>query len=360
MKILEESKYRLICLSRKNMLFCSGCRLYVKKASCEKLLHIGEINVGRKYKIIKDIRMAQRLFRIEPRCGVFIDEDTAIISFHGDIYRISCKFKYIIKEHSFRKGMNHPLSFTIIENVNGFDNGVYYGEYFGNKNREPVHIYHRGIDGSWKIAYSFPQGSIQHIHGIFSHTQRNSIFVLTGDKDDESAIWECSNNFNQVIRVVGGTQKFRACVAFPYRQGIIYATDTPIRKNYLVYLNIVGDTIQLRKVCDISGPCIYGQKDKFGNMYFATSVEPDANIKPYIRYMVTKKLGDGVKDRYSRIYKVDPNLTVKIVYKEKKDRLPMLLFGFGTFLSPNGGGAKVYFTGQSIKNCDAHTISLGR
>lgn len=356
-RLVKISDYKMICENDDILIFSNGNRLY-KKIGKNEMMYIGSITLTKKYNFLQRFRLCQRMFRIDPKCGIFIDKNTALISMRGAVYKVSLLHMSIEKEFDYRKSMNNPISFCQLEELDGFDDGIYYGEYFGNPEREKVCIYRRSKDGKWDIAYAFPPGTIQHIHRILVHPIRKSVIVLTGDKDEESAIWEFRDNFRKVTKLIGGKQFYRSCVAFPYSNGIIYATDTPLEKNSIYFLDLSKITPVCNKICDISGPSIFGTVGKDGTMYFSTSVEPDSSIKPYFRYMISYKLGPGVRDRYSRIYAGNLNTGFRKIAMEKKDKFPMLLFGFGTFLFPNSKSGKIYISGQSLEKSDAKTYLL--
>lgn len=352
------SEKKLVCYSPLYMIFSDGNRLYIKKTGCEEYRLIECLPLSGKYGFLSNARLMQRFLRIEPRCGVFIDDHRALISMNGSVLRISGLDFSVIKEHSFRSGMNNPLTFCSIKDIRGFENGIYYGEYFDNRNREQVSIYHRNDEGVWRKVYAFKMGQVHHIHRIFAHEQRQSLFVLTGDTDEESAIWECRDNFDSVKKIAGGRQIYRSCVAFPIDNGIIYATDTPLEQNSIYKLRIDKEGITCRRLLDINGPCIYGTQDAKGTMFFSTSVEPDSRLRPYIRYVLSCNPGPGVNDKYSHIYGGNASEGIREIYREKKDRFPMALFGFGTFLFPDGCDREVYVTGQGLENIDGRTLSL--
>lgn len=354
------SNKKLICCSNLFMLFSFGNRIYIKRNGEHTYKLIGKIPVSRKYKFLTNIRLMQRMLRLEPRCGIFIDDYVALVSMHGSIFRISALDFSIVREHDFRNGMNNPLIICKVENLDGFESGIYYGEYFGNRDKKEVGIYHRNKKGKWKKVYAFKPGLITHIHRIFVHQYRQSIFVLTGDADEESAIWECKNYFKTVEKIVGGKQSYRSCVAFPTHNGIVYATDTPLEQNTIYQLIIHKEKVIRHKLLDINGPCIYGTCDNEGNMFFSTSVEPDSRIKPYIRYMFSYRLGPALKNRYSYVYGGNISEGIYSICKEKKDLFPMLLLGFGTFLFPECNGKKIYLVGQGLKKIDGKTLIVRR
>ena len=350
------SKKHMICDNGEVKIFANGTKIYVYLD--DKEIFLGCIAENFIQRLLSNFRVFQRILRYEIRTGIFINKSTILISFHGAIYRIEIEERRIVKEHSYRKGMNNPLSFCSVGSVEGFDDGIMYGEYFANLNKESVNIWKRDICGNWRIVYTFAPKTITHVHKILVHHMRKSIFVLTGDTDEESAIWEASENFSKCEKIVGGSQMYRSCVAMPCKDGLVYVTDTPLENNGVYYLDLSEKKRTVTQMAKIAGPAIYGARDELGRLWFSTSVEPDSKIKPYIRYMISYRLGDGVKDRFSHVYYIEEDQTVNHIYKAKKDLLPMLLFGFGTFLFVESGTNQIVLRAQGLKNLDGKTIIL--
>ena len=69
------------------------------------------------------------------------------------------------------------------------DGTIYYGEYYYNPQRKSMRIFQSKNHGdSWDVAYSFADGEINHIHGIFQDPYSNKLWVATGD-DDKACIF---------------------------------------------------------------------------------------------------------------------------------------------------------------------------
>lgn len=164
---------------------------------------------------------------------------------HGYIYRYSVTDNNIEIEHKFTQGMNNPLSFSSRYDGNKLVD-LLYGEYMWNKTKEPVSIYRR-TDGNWNKVFSFPTDTISHIHNIFFDKFKNRYIILTGDDDSESGIWEADINFEYVRPIIKGLQKYRACIAYPTKDAIYYATDTPLEQNYLYKLTESNEEKYLKK-----------------------------------------------------------------------------------------------------------------
>lgn len=341
------SKHKILAITKNESLQYHKGKIYVQRNGQINLIF--KIPFHGKNKFFSLLRITERLLRLEPRVACVLNEHEYLLSCNGFIYHIDTISNTVSEELKLRNRMKNPLMFA----KDGSGN-VYFGEYFSNNDYETVNVYVRS-SGKWQVIYSFPAGAIYHIHGIV--VDGENIYVLTGDENEESAIWLTKDRFASLERVVGGKQKYRACVAFPYKNGLIYATDTPLEENYLYYLYCNNGIWKEEEICSISGPCIYG-KQMNGNYYFATSVEPDANLKP-MRYRFSYKLGNGVKDRFTHIIRIDNEGNYSDIAKMKKDIWPMLAFQFGNCLFPDDAdNSRLLVTPVSVKKYDGRTVCV--
>jgi len=353
------SNHKLICYNERYYLYSSGTHIYVSELGGAEV-PLGDLPFSKLKTFLSGCRPLARGLRLEPRCGIFADEVTALVSFHGAIYRINCATGQIELEHIYRDGMNNPLTFVKLEGIKGFADGIYYGEYFLNHGGEAVRIMRRLTDGRWDQAYIFAPSQIYHIHGIVPGQHKDCLYILTGDKDSESGIYECHNDFAEVKPIVTGKQAYRACVALPVDGGMLYTTDTPLEENYLYHLDFSSGQIQ--PVMAIDGPSIYGRTISDYEFVFSTSVEPDSRITG-LRYEFTRKLGPGVKNRKSHLYYCmwDGNQAhCKEVFAAHKDILPMGAGQFGTMMFPEGPVLedKLLVTCQALRKYDNKTLDI--
>lgn len=350
-----------VILAKENMIISyKKGKLLIRKKITDKPKALVKIpNKGLK-RYAARIPVLERLLRLEPRFAFPFDEKKFYLSYDGAMYIVNCEDSSIKKVHEYRSDMHNPLNACIVDGIDGFDKGLYYGEYWGNRTHDAVSIY-VGNDEKWVKKYTFPRSSILHIHAIIPDEKNNQMLILTGDSDSESSIWVAKNNFNQVSKLCGGTQQFRSCCAYANRDSLIYATDTPLENNYLYeYSNDSGTPT---KITEISGPCIYSTKLTFDNKtycIFATSVESDSKMLSGWKYKLSTKPGPGVKDDFTHIYITD-FCKVKEVSKYKKDFLPYLLFQFGNIRFPYQDSFyqdKLFICPQSIKHLHGKTVIL--
>ena len=280
-------------------------------------------------KICAHIRPAERFLRLTPKCVEKIDDKHLVVSYSGCVYNLDLEKQELKEEHRYCSMMNNPLFFTKVEGVEGFTDGILYGEYPININRNPISIFRRDVKGNWEKVYTF-NGNILHIHNLVPDKERGCIYILTGDEDKESAIWEARNDFQEVKPIVIGSQQYRSCVAFPVKGGLLYATDSPLEQNSIYHLNV--ESGKVTKLKDLTGACVFGL-EKDGRYYFTADVEPDASI-PYWMYWLTYKLGKGIADRKVRVVAGNLEEGFDVVAEFQKDNWPYTAFQFGNVMYP--------------------------
>ena len=280
-------------------------------------------------KVCSHIRLAERFLRLTPKCVEKIDDKHFIISYSGYVYCLDIEKQELTEEHRYCPMMNNPLYFTKVEGVKGFTDGILYGEYPININRNPISIFRRDVNGKWEKVYTF-NGNILHIHDLVPDKERGCIYILTGDEDQESAIWEARNDFKEVKPIVIGSQQYRSCVAFPIKRGLLYATDSPLEQNCIYHLDV--ESGKVTKLTELTGACVFGT-EKNGNYYFTADVEPDASL-PICRYWTTFRLGKGIVDRKVRVVAGNLEDGFAVVAEFKKDNWPYTAFQFGNVMYP--------------------------
>lgn len=328
------SSFRPLCETAYGLLVYKNNALYLMDDAAgryNKILNMPDIKFSNI--IAGKCRLLERMLRSYVRSSMKVD-DGAIIVFNSAIYKVDINNSTVVKEHTFKNGMNNPLSFARISKIKGFDDCIAYGEYTGNPLKKAVALYRRLECGSWKIGYMFPQNTITHIHAIVPDPYRGNILILTGDADSESGIWIAEKNFENVYPLFIGRQKYRSCAAWPEKDGIIYATDTPLQANSLYFIPFRNGTYQYpEKLFEMPGPCIFSVKhnDKY---YFSTSVEADSRDTGY-KYLLSNKIGPGCSDKKTFIVSGNRETGFNIICSFVKDSLPMALFEFGNICFVN-------------------------
>ena len=337
---------RLLCYQK-------GHVLLLKDGTPERSIRIP---VSGKERWLGHSRYLSRLFRFGIRAAIALDNEHVLLSRGNVIQELNLASGVLSQGCNCGEGIR-PLIFTEVKNIEGFDDGIYFGGYLGNKYKKPVNIYHRtGID-HWEVVYTFPQGAINHVHNVVADPYRQCLWVFTGDFDEAAAIWKVSDGFKKVERMACNDQKYRACVVYALPEGLLYATDAPFADDFIYLLN--PETMEAKELYPIHGSCIYGcqWKDKY---VFSSTVEGDGRNNSRWQFYFGRKRGAGIKDDYVHMYMGNLEEGFKEIYKEKKDCMPYYTFQFGVFKFPAGvnNGDILYFQPVATKKNDLRMMGI--
>ena len=338
-----------LCFLPDEQLLCyrDGHVLIMKDGILERSFRIP---VAGKEKWFGHSRYLSRLFRLGIRTSVALDNEHVLLSRGNVIQELNIITGELTLGWNVGDGIR-SLIFTEVKDIEGFDDGVYFGGYLSNKDKKPVNIYHRTGTDRWEIVFTFPQGAINHVHNVVADPYRNCLWLFTGDFDEAAAIWKVTEGFKKVERVACNDQKYRACVVYALPQGLLYATDAPFADDFIYLLN--PETMETKEMFSIHGSCIYGcqWKDKY---VFSSTVEGDGRYNSRWQFYFGRKRGAGIKDDYVHMYMGNLEDGFKEIYNEKKDRMPLYTFQFGVFKFPAGvnNTDAVYFQPVATKKND--------
>ena len=229
--------------------------------------------------------------------------------------------------HQIQRG-TRPLHVTALPS-----GSIYWGEYFDNRERAAVHIYVSIDRGrTWQVAYTFPAGSIRHVHNIVYDRWNACLWILTGDEGAECKVLRASPDLRSVEVVVSGNQQARAVAAIPTQRGLYLSTDTPFEKNHVYRIDRVGSVEQ---VGDLASSSIFGCRVGCGAgeaVFFSTMVEPSAVNTSREVYLAGSRHGTNWQ----------------VLARWKKDSLPMRYFQYGNAFLPDGENATNYLAATTI------------
>ena len=355
MKLIATRHIPLLVLNENTLLtYHHGliCRMDINTGKYKRICSLPIGSIGRK---LSKFRVLERLLRNEVRTAVSISDTEVLVAYNGAVYHINLGNHEITKEFTFQNGMRGPLGFVKIKGIDGFDDCIAFGEYIPNFDRlHDISIYTRPLtEANWKEAYVFPAGKVRHIHNINVDDELKKVFVLTGDSDVESGIWEAKNNFSEVVPVATGSQEYRCVHIFTNGSELYYASDAPQYQNYIYRLTL-GHELKTSRVAWICGSCIYAAETQ--NYYlFASTVEPDENLKGWRWYLSTKP-GPGITGKNVEIVSVDKkNSKINTAASFKKDSLPYVLFQYGNVsMLPIEGTDEVVIYPMGVKKYDGN------
>ena len=324
-------RYKPIGIWREEIILFKRGVIYRLDNNSRKIIKYGDLTKSLKEIFLSTNSYLNRLLRLGVRTS-YISKSGILFAYIGStLFEYNMLNKTLDNVTYFN---NRSLYITEVNNIEGFQDCIVFGEYFNNPEKKEVKIFSKSVDTEWKTTYAFLEGEINHIHNIIPDKYEKCLWILTGDFGNSSAIWKVEENFKKVECVLRGKQIFRSCIGFPTREGLIYATDTPFSKNSvrLLYKNNADDNYYSKHIQDINGSCIYGCRynDK---LYFSTVVESNGVYKNRFHALLSRCKGDGIKDYKSYLYKEDGR-KFKIVYSSEKDALPFVPFQFGSIQFP--------------------------
>lgn len=194
---------------------------------------------------------------------------------------------------------------------------VFWGEYFDNAARDEVHVYgSQDAGASWEVVYTFPKGSIRHVHNLVYDEWERCLWVLTGDYGDECRILRASRDFRSVEVVMSGNQQARAVAMVPTRDALYFSTDTPLEQNFIYRMDRRGS---LQRMTGLTGSSIYGCGVGTA-VFFSTMVEPSA----------------ANPDRNVQVVGGTPDTGWQSLLSWPKDGWSMRFFQYGNAFLPDG------------------------
>lgn len=302
-------------------------------------------------------RPLTRLFRAEISAAVKLNSTEILVHTRSHIYLANVMSGLFALDFSIPEGRK-LLKFSIDCTRESTNSDVYFGEYFSNEEKSSVRIWRRSSIGVWCIAYTFPDGVINHVHAIYVYD--DFILGLTGDFGMASAQWVFSRDFLTVRLLCGGQQSYRSCSVLRVDSKLYYPTDTHIEVNNFVQVDLNSEESQLRVLTNINGSSIYSMPS-LGGIYFSTAVEPAEEGCSSIGRMFSVFKSRFIHDYFSYIYRFSiSDNSVKPIFRARKDWLPFRLFQFGTFSFPCGvaGEDWVIAYGIGLSGFDGASILL--
>jgi hypothetical protein len=305
-------------------------------------------------------RLLRRALRIGMASGHHLGEGRFLVADRRSIHHVDLGGGVRL-EKTFEGGMR-ALGFARVQGISGFEDGVYYGDYGANPARRPLGLHRRDRHGAWRRAYTFPEGSAEHVHAIVPDRHRDCLWVFTGDYRDAAAIWQARDGFSRVEPVLRGTQLGRACVGFPLEEGLLYATDSHLEPNSIRLLRREGEAFRTSELHPMVGSCIYGGV-LAGTHVFTTAFEPGEPSGHRVRDLLDLRPGPGILGRSVELVTGTLSAGFRARLRWEVDWLPKRLFQFSTIivpdLDPDASLLPVFAMGLSGRDGAAEIYRLG-
>lgn len=277
-----------------------------------------------------------RLFRAEIYHAVATRNNYIIVFFDGRI--LTVKNNEIINEYKITTG-KRPLNvyFDVKSDL------VIWGEYIDSKNRFEISIIQSKDEGqSWQKIYTYPKGSIKHIHNIIYDRYRYCYWILTGDDDHESGIWK-TINFTNIEPFLIGSQKYRSVEIVPDKNGLIIPSDTEREINFIRYYSFKDDDISALK--EVAGSCFSCKK--INSLFFVTTMFEPSNVN---------------RNRNIELWISRDSKSWELLYSIKKDFLPPRYFQYPLVKIPlykKYDSVPLYFSTRATKK-GSHCYIIGK
>lgn len=332
---MTKYNFKVLAVHADYLIGCWGYKIGKYTLEGKLIEHIGTVDDS-KYAKWARCKLTRRLMRAEIT-GLYElqNGDMIVIGKKGLFLKENSEKECFKRVFTMPRG-SKPLNLCVNKTGN-----IFFGEYFQNIEKKSVYIY-GSMDGgkSWKVVYTFPDGCINHVHGLFLDPYTDRIWTLTGDREDECIIGWTDDEFNTFHEVLRGGQEYRSCQLYFYKDFIVYATDSQYVQNEI--RKIDRTTLKISTLAEIQGSAIKG--GQCGNVAFlSTTVEPsDVNLEKQSHVWVSKD-GEHWND----------------VFFAQKDLWPAIL-QFGTIEFPKyyDFNDELFFSGRAVKGLDGKTTSV--
>lgn len=295
-------------LSRRNRLFQTTSLDIPPK-------HLADIEAPGWKAAASRFRLAQRLLR-------FMVTNVVPLA-NGELFITFDKSAGVVRDGKYRTlgGMQRPC--RVLRSACAVDsNGeVFFGEYLANEERGPMRIY-KYSPGAENIetAYTFPAGTIRHIHGIYLDPQTNGLICLTGDNDNECRIIRSDDGFRTMETIGEGDETWRAVSVLFRENSMVFGMDAEFQTNHIYEMN--RETREKTSLGTVNGTVFYS-KQIGDDLFFATTAE-DAPSQT---------------ENVAAVWHVSPAGELNEITRFEKDGWHKTLFMFGTIHFPYGSVA---------------------
>ncbi len=288
---------------------------------------VGTVDAPLWKELASNFRPAQRLLRFFVYNVIRLNKDELFITFD--------KAVGVIKNGKYHtlQGLVRPCRVLRAGCAVDANGDVYFGEYLANDERGEMRIYRYPNGGDrLEVVYTFPAGSIRHIHGLYFDRFSGAVYCLTGDKAEECQVLKSSNGFTTVETVGSGDESWRAVSVLFDENHFTYGTDAEFRDNKIYRVD--RETLRRENLGEVNGTVFYS-KSMGDDLFFTTTAEN----------------APSQKENVAALWHVDPDGTSESLVKFEKDGWHGGLFMFGTIHFPyyNAADDRLFFNIVGVK-----------
>jgi len=319
---------------------------------------IKQIPVKKINSFLSNFNLMQRLLRARISNIIPLASGALLVIADGKIYRVLPDMKQVKQVHKIRRGRSPSTNGWCVD-AKGY---IYYGEYWLNPKREAVYLYKSSDEGiSWERLYSFPQGTVRHVHVFQCDPFTNCLWVATGDKDHECLI-AYSKDEGKTFNIIGsGSQQWRTTSLMFTKNYVYWGTDAPDVQNYIYRWKWPNGPKQ--KLAAVDGPVYYSTVLNNKTLLATTGVEKERcrwdPLRILSKFLMHSdiELGSGEWDHFAHLWiSVDGKRWIDLA-KWKKDWLSPFFFGHGLIYLAKKQDIQgyFYFTPMNLKKVSGIT-----
>lgn len=308
----------------KGRLYCSRFnKIYTTSDFGASFTYAGNIDLKLKLSgLYANMPLIQRMLRAHVYRMRVLSNGNMVLVFRGGIYTLIKGEDRARLTFAVKKG-SRPVSLAVSK-----EGRAVFGEYWSNPRREEVNIYGSDDFGrAWQVIYTFPRGSIRHVHGITYDRWEDCFWICSGDSDGECCLFRATTDFRKVETVLKGGQKNRFYSIYADKDFLIMANDTPVEKNYIYIYDKKTGKLQGDQAIENSSfyHCVVN-----GRIFVSTNAEPsDINDIMYSHVWYKDRLGQ----KWQRV------LSFPTDFYSRIDRMPLMpngLFQLPNVFFPDG------------------------
>jgi len=251
-----------------------GMIVYRLGNKTNRFVRIAHIPTGLNLFWLRNFSIVRKL-TLRPECVemVVCSSGTICALSAGAIWRLQAgerRFSRTLNLRHYGKGDQGTRNVGLLSVEPGH---VYFGEYFRNKNRTNVFVFHSANDGlSWEVACTFEPGTIRHIHALQEDPNDGKLWICTGDLNEECMVGWSDDGYRTIHPIGQGSQLWRVCQLVFTKDEVYWGTDTG-------YAPVAGiykwnkSSNELTKLTSVDGAVFYNTMLSGGTIVMSTDRE---------------------------------------------------------------------------------------
>lgn len=278
-------------------------------------------------------RIVRRLMRLGITNIYPIFEDKLLICCSGKMFLSDLAFLDIRRieiPFSFHQLLDHSICIT--------SNRIYYGEYIPNPARREVKIFTSKDGAYWEPIYTFPKGSIKHIHTLQYDEFTNRVWFSTGDANNECILGFADLDFSDIVIIGKDSQKWRTLEFCFNEESVFWGMDTSLVQSKLIHYNRSDGEVS--ELASFGGPIWNLKQIKEKGFLIGTAVER----------------GTFEWDDRAHLWFSQDMRTWKDKISYEKDVFPCELFGHGRFVIADRVNDKLILSGHALSGADSKLL----